>query len=71
MDTRLTDTRLNPVRVFFARLWRGVRELSGDNAYEKYLAHHAASHPALPPLSRQAYFQRQQQQQWEGIKRCC
>ncbi|MES1981525.1 MAG: YbdD/YjiX family protein [Pseudomonadota bacterium] len=51
--------------------WRALRELSGDDAYERYLAHHAACHADDVPLSRKAYFQRQQQQKWEGIKRCC
>jgi uncharacterized short protein YbdD (DUF466 family) len=53
------------------RFWRALRRLSGDDAYECYLAHHAACHPGAPPLSPQEYFVRQQQQKWSGIKRCC
>ena len=53
------------------RGWRFVRRLSGDDAYERYLAHHAACHAEMPPLSRKEYFQRQQQQKWNGIRRCC
>ena len=52
-------------------LWRAIRELSGDNGYERYLAHHAAAHPGIRPLSRGAWFARQQQQKWTGVKRCC
>ena len=51
--------------------WRMIRQLSGDDAYERYLAHHAACHAETAPLSRKAYFQRQQQQKWSSIKRCC
>jgi uncharacterized short protein YbdD (DUF466 family) len=51
--------------------WRFVRQLSGDDAYERYLTHHAACHAGSAPLSRKEYFQRQQQQKWSGIKRCC
>ncbi len=51
--------------------WRMIRQLSGDDAYERYLEHHAACHAETPPLSRKEYFQRQQQQKWSGIKRCC
>ena len=51
--------------------WAMVRQLSGDDAYERYLARHAASHAATAPLSRKEYFQRQQQQKWNGIRRCC
>lgn len=53
------------------RSWRIVRQLSGDDAYERYLAHHAACHTDTAPLSRKEYFQRQQQQKWNGIRRCC
>ena len=54
-----------------ARSWRMIRQLSGDDAYERYLAHHAACHSEGAPLSRKKYFQYQQQQKWNGIKRCC
>ena len=54
-----------------AHAWAALRELSGDDAYERYLAHHASCHAQQPLLTRKAFFQQQQQQQWEGIKRCC
>lgn len=53
------------------RAWRALRELSGDDAYERYLAHHTACHAASAPLSRKEYFQHQEQQKWNGIQRCC
>ncbi|MGD9786347.1 MAG: YbdD/YjiX family protein [Sulfuricellaceae bacterium] len=52
-------------------LWRMIRRLSGDDAYERYLAHHAAAHPGEPPLSRREYFKREQERKWGGIRRCC
>ena len=52
-------------------LWRAIRELSGDNGYERYLAHHAAAHPDTRPLSRGAWFADRQQHKWTGVKRCC
>ena len=52
-------------------LWQAVRRLSGDDGYERYLAHHTASHPDAPPLPRRAWFALQLQQKWSGIKRCC
>ena len=61
-------TRLNQL---LRRGWRIVRQLSGDDAYERYLAHHAACHAETAPLSRKAYFQHLQQQKWNGIRRCC
>ena len=56
---------------WLAHTWRTIRQLSGDDAYERYLAHHAARHADSVPLSRKEFFQRQQQQKWSGIKRCC
>ncbi len=53
------------------RLWKFIRRLSGDDAYERYLAHHAAAHPGEPPLSRREYFKREQERKWGGIRRCC
>lgn len=61
------------------RLWRMVRRLSGDDAYEQYLKHYAEAHSVieenaeeLPPLlSREAFFKQWQDGKWKGIKRCC
>jgi len=51
--------------------WRLIRQLSGDDAYERYLVHQAAAHPGQPPLSRAAYFRRCEQEKWHGVRRCC
>jgi uncharacterized short protein YbdD (DUF466 family) len=63
MGARLTDG--------FQRLWRAIRRLSGDDAYERYLAHHAACHAETPVLSRREYFHRREDEKWGGIRRCC
>ena len=56
-------------------VWRRIRQLSGDDAYERYLAHHRAHHAghagAVAPLSRAEFFRQWQDQKWTGIKRCC
>ncbi|HNU66504.1 MAG: YbdD/YjiX family protein [Methylotenera sp.] len=56
-------------------LWHIVRRLTGDDAYEVYLKHHAAFHQsaldAPPPLSRKEFFKIWQDSQWKDIKRCC
>ncbi|MFZ2542153.1 MAG: YbdD/YjiX family protein [Gallionella sp.] len=51
--------------------WQSIRQLSGDDGYERYLEHHAAAHPGTLPLSRSAWFSHRQQQKWSGINRCC
>lgn len=57
------------------RLWRFLREVSGDDAYERYLKLYATSQKkhqhAVPPMSREEFFKVWQQEKWDGIKRCC
>ncbi|MBN8444148.1 MAG: YbdD/YjiX family protein [Gammaproteobacteria bacterium] len=53
------------------KAWRLIRELSGDDAYERYLRHQILHHPEETPLSRQAFFQQEQHRKWHGVKRCC
>lgn len=56
-------------------LWHVIRQLSGDDAYERYLKHHAEFHAttadAPPALSRQDFFKYWQESKWTGINRCC
>ena len=52
-------------------LWRTIRRLSGDDAYERYLRHHAAAHPGEPALDRGAFFRQEQERKWNGVRRCC
>lgn len=53
------------------KTWAIIRELSGDDAYERYLAHLAHAHPDQAPLTRKAFFQQEQDRKWNGVKRCC
>lgn len=55
----------------WGRLWALLRRLSGDDAYERYLTHHAGQHAEQPPLSRAAFFKQWQERKWKGVKRCC
>ncbi len=56
-------------------LWHILRRLSGDDAYERYLNHHAEFHASMvdapPPLSRKAFVKLWQDNKWSGINRCC
>lgn len=53
------------------RAGRLLRRLSGDDAYERYLAHHATRHPDVVPLTRAAFFRQWQDDRWQGVRRCC
>ncbi len=59
------------LKKLLADLWSGIRTASGDDAYERYLAHHALHHAGIPPLSRRAHYDEYQRQKWSGINRCC
>ena len=52
-------------------LWRGLRAVMGDDAYERYIEHHTAQHPGAAPLSRRAFYAAEQNRQWNRINRCC
>jgi uncharacterized short protein YbdD (DUF466 family) len=53
------------------QLWRGFRHVTGDDAYERYVAHHLQHHADTPPLDRAAWFRHEQQRKWNGVRRCC
>ena len=56
-------------------IWSRLRQLSGDDAYERYLQHYQQHHKPNsshePPLSREAFFKQWQDKKWTGVKRCC
>ncbi len=37
-------------------IWEYLKEISGDNAYDKYLAVHSATHPGRRPLNRGEFY---------------
>lgn len=51
--------------------WQFIRALATDDAYERYLHHHCEAHGGAAPLSRRAFWLREQQQKWSGVQRCC
>jgi uncharacterized short protein YbdD (DUF466 family) len=59
------------LRAATAALWRALRRLTGDDAYERYRAHQAARHPQEPAMSRRAFCADEQRRKWSGVSRCC
>lgn len=57
------------------KLWCALRHVSGDDAYERYLAHYAEFHAhtldAPPPLDRKTFAKLWQENKWNGVNRCC
>ena len=57
---------------WLGRSWAALREASGDDAYERYLAHlRACREHTHAPLTRAAFFAAEQRRKWEGVRRCC
>lgn len=54
-------------------VWRALRTVSGDDAYERYLRHwqEQHAHAGGRPLSRKEFFKAEQARKWDGIRRCC
>ena len=55
------------------RIWALLREVTGDDAYERYLAHWRARHATgrATPLDRAAFCREEQRRKWDGVRRCC
>lgn len=70
MGQIITNARSAAIRWLWAG-WSYLRAVSGDDAYERYLAHQATEHPEQPPMSRKAYFAECQERKWTGVTRCC
>jgi uncharacterized short protein YbdD (DUF466 family) len=51
--------------------WRYLRAVSGDDAYERYLVHHAAHHAGEALVTRKKFFSDRQREKWMGVTRCC
>lgn len=54
-------------------LWQVIRNMSGEDAYERYLAHWRDHHDRGEgaPLDRKAFYKQQQERKWSRINRCC
>jgi uncharacterized short protein YbdD (DUF466 family) len=60
------------MRKTLRRIWAALRELTGDDAYERYLAHWHAQHAADgAPLDRATFCRDELRRKWDGVRRCC
>ena len=55
------------------KVWALLREITGDDAYDRYLAHWRATHAAegTAPLDRSSFCREEQRRKWDGVRRCC
>ena len=52
-------------------LWHYLRQVTGDDAYERYITHQKIAHADGPPLTRQQFFKQRQDEKWSKVSRCC
>lgn len=52
-------------------LWHYLREVSGDDAYERYIAHRKRAHAGEAHLTRPQFFKLRQEEKWSKVSRCC
>jgi uncharacterized short protein YbdD (DUF466 family) len=58
-------------RTAWGRFWSALRAVTGDDAYERYLAHCRHRHPDAAPLDRAAFYAQELERRWKGSSRCC
>lgn len=53
-------------------IWNAIRNISGDDAYERYLEHLRRHHPEAEPLTPRGFYESEQRRRWNGgPNRCC
>ena len=60
-----------PLRQFLSSGLSLLRGVTGDDAYEKYLAHMQATAASQPVMSEKEFFRAQMEQKWSCVSGCC
>ena len=47
-------------------IWDYFKEITGENAYDCYLALHTATHPDKPPMSRSEFYRNRQDEKYNN-----
>jgi uncharacterized short protein YbdD (DUF466 family) len=50
----------------FRYAWEYLKEISGENAYDRYLAVHAATHPGKPAMRRSEFYRWRQDDKYNN-----
>ena len=56
----------HPARNLLRYVWEYVKEISGENDYDRYLAFHVATHPDKPPLGRGEFYRKRQDEKYNN-----
>ncbi len=47
-------------------IWEYLKEISGENAYDRYLAVHASTHPGKPAMTRGEFYRWRQDEKYNN-----
>jgi uncharacterized short protein YbdD (DUF466 family) len=61
----------NSMRQFLNSGLSLLRGVTGDDAYEKYVAHMQTTEPSNAPMSEKDFFKARMEQKWSCINGCC
>ena len=51
--------------------WAVLRAITGDDAYDRYLEHHARRHAGSVPLNRRQFAAAEHDRRGQQVNRCC
>jgi uncharacterized short protein YbdD (DUF466 family) len=54
------------MRVHLRTIWDYLKEISGENAYDRYLAVHATTHPGKRAMSRSEFYRWRQDEKYNN-----
>jgi uncharacterized short protein YbdD (DUF466 family) len=69
--TQLADRAPHAAWRLARTAWTLLRQVSGDDAYERYREHMLQAHPGSAVMSRSAYYRFRMEQKWNRLTRCC
>jgi uncharacterized short protein YbdD (DUF466 family) len=67
----MASTSPGGVRQFLSSGLSLLRGVTGDDAYEKYVAHMRSAEPLQLPMTAKEFFQAQLDQKWNCVSGCC
>ena len=65
---------LHKARRVLAAFWEGIREVTGDNAYEKHVERMQATDPGCPVPTREEFYKQRMEKKFsdpDNPSRCC
>jgi len=55
---------VSPLLKPFRYAWEYLKEISGENSYDRYLQTHAATHPGKSPMTRSEFYRARQDEKF-------